>query len=265
MTDWRLILSQSGTGSENMALDEALWENYRKTGRPFLRFYTWSPAALSIGRFQNLQTGLRQDVFPHLPRVRRITGGGAIWHDRELTYSLACDQSDLKVAGVKASFEKLTTFLLETWRSMGLEADYAKNLSGLSELGNPTAACFAGKEEYDILVQGKKLGGNAQSRARHQIFQHGSIPLYLDYNLLDRLFLPGYAPQPELTTSLNELGWTGKTNDLMDKLTAKFQENLKIRLNPSPLDEIELERQEELISERSPESLWFKEGSGSLR
>lgn len=153
---WRLIVSGAADGVWNMALDEALAESVRAGGLPFLRFYEWEPYTLSLGRFQN-PSGLAEAAVL-VPRVRRPTGGGGIWHADELTYSLGCRQDDLPVTGVKASFELLSGFLLDTWNNLGWAAKFAKDSATGFELGAVTVACFAGQEEYDVTVGGKKLG-----------------------------------------------------------------------------------------------------------
>lgn len=245
-----------------MAIDEVLWEGFQKTGQPFFRLYSWNPACLSLGRFQNARTGL-SDV-AGLPTVRRITGGGAIWHDQEITYSLACSQETLGIRGVKASFEKLTSFLLQTWRKNGWDAGYAKDLAQLQVLGQPTVACFSGKEEYDIVVNGKKLGGNAQSRSRDNIFQHGSIPTELDFGFLEKIFEQGLAPSRLETTSLTELGWnTTKRKELETQLVEAFSRSLDADLFPDELTADEKLRVEEMKKIRTED--WISNGTGSFR
>ena len=248
-----------------MALDEALAESVRAGGSPFLRFYSWIPGTLSLGRFQNLSTGL-SEAARTVPRVRRPTGGGGIWHDQELTYSLACLQSHLEVQGVKASFEKLCGFLLDTWAQFGWNAQFAKDqIIKKESLGVFTPACFAGQEEYDILVDGKKLGGNAQRRERDSIFQHGSVPLTLNRTILEQLFLPGFRPDPETTTDLAELGWSGSLQTLTNRLAASFEARLTLNLAVSMPSETELGRAKVLMEERYGNSNWTETGGGSLR
>jgi len=247
-----------------MALDEALNESVRAGGLPFLRFYQWEPT-LSLGRFQNLTTGLGPGA-GSVPRVRRPTGGGAIWHADELTYSLGCLQSDLPVTGVKASFELLCGFLLDTWTDLGWDAAFAKDrrLDG-APLGAFTPACFAGQEEYDILVGGKKLGGNAQRRDRTSIFQHGSLPGRLDRAQLARIFRPEDLPSPASTTDLEACGWTQPPRALVDRLIPAFLARLGAEGRPGSPTDAEAARARSLVEERYGNPGWTETGGGSLR
>jgi len=247
-----------------MALDEALSDSVRQGQAPVLRFYSWDPSTLSLGRFQHPGDGLSREA-ALVPRVRRVTGGGAIWHDDELTYSLACGQDDLGTTGVKASFERICGFLLDAWRSFGWEACYAKDAPGASDLGRFSPACFAGQEEYDILVNGKKLGGNAQRRDRNHIFQHGSIPLGLDRRALDRLFAPGFSPPMDRTTDLNACGWGRRRSDLVPILSKAFEARMGVELREDEPNDGEVSRARDLVQGRYATEEWTENGSGSVR
>ena len=251
-------------GAANMALDEALYEGVRDRGGPVLRFYSWSPATLSLGRHQHPDDGLAPGS-RNLPRVRRLTGGGAIWHADELTYSLACTQEDLGTSGVKASFELLCGFLLDTWKSLGWDARFAKDLPGAPVLGQFSPACFAGKEEYDILVDGKKLGGNAQRRDRTTIFQHGSVPIRLDWAALDNLFAPGYQPLAHESTDLNSCGWTEGPRELIPLLVRAFATRLGTEVQEDVPSPSEVARAATLVQDRYANPQWTENGSGSVR
>lgn len=179
---WRLIDTGPCSGVENMAIDEALFRCFDPScSAPVLRLYGWQPAALSLGRFQKASDDLdlQHCEADGLTVVRRITGGGAIFHADELTYSLVCAPQQIPTAAsVKDSFRALTSFLLGFYRALGLQAGYAVDLAPAgSSLGARTPLCFAGRENYDIVLSGRKIGGNAQRRSRQVIFQHGSIPL----------------------------------------------------------------------------------------
>ncbi len=164
-----------------MALDEALLCSFDQHSRPVLRLYGWHPVALSLGRFQ--KTGEVLDVercrADGVSLVRRITGGGVIYHADEITYSIICSPDQIPEArSIKDSFRVLTGFLLQFYRNLGLDALYALDCCSSDEkLGERTPFCFAGKESFDILVNGRKIGGNAQRRLKQVVFQHGSIPI----------------------------------------------------------------------------------------
>ncbi|MDD2310841.1 MAG: lipoate--protein ligase family protein [Desulfuromonadaceae bacterium] len=179
---WRLIDTSPLSGAENMAIDEALLRSFDPaTSLPILRLYGWNPPALSLGRFQKAAEvlDLARCRADGVAIVRRVTGGGVIYHADELTYSLVCSPEQIPATGsIKDSFRVLTGFLLAFYRGLGLEPAYAADVvpEG-SRLGERTAFCFAGRESFDIIAGGRKIGGNAQRRLKGIIFQHGSIPL----------------------------------------------------------------------------------------
>jgi len=164
-----------------MAVDEALLLSFDPVDSPpLLRLYGWRPPALSLGRFQDAAGVLDLDRCRAVgvPIIRRISGGGVIFHADELTYSIVCSQRHLPPASsIKESFRHLTAFLLVFYGKLGMDPRYAVDLRHGRRLGERTPFCFAGRESYDILIDGKKIGGNAQRRLKEVIFQHGSIPL----------------------------------------------------------------------------------------
>ena len=134
-----------------MAIDEALLCSFEQdASRPILRTYAWDPPALSLGRFQDAQEVLdlercRRD---NVAVVRRVSGGGTIYHVDELTYSIVCAPEQIPLAtSVKDTFRVLTGFLIDFYRSLGLDARYAVDIAKPGQrFGERTAFCFAGKE-----------------------------------------------------------------------------------------------------------------------
>lgn len=224
---WRLIDTGPLTGPDNMAVDEALLQHFDPQGSvPIFRLYRWQPAALSIGRFQKAADELDLDRISadRLPLVRRITGGGAIYHTGELTYSVVCAPHHIPpAASIKDSFRVLTAFLLAFYRSLDLDACYAAEAAcPRMQLGLRTPFCFAGQESYDILVNGRKIGGNAQRRLRRAIFQHGSIPVenHLEHGLA---YLRARPPGVQaVATCLSKLGVTEPPEVLKQRLAESF-------------------------------------------
>jgi lipoate-protein ligase A len=165
---------------ENMAIDEYLINYYILKKKPVLRLYSWNPAGISIGKNQNINTiNLNACLKDSIPVVRRMTGGGAIFHGKELTYCLVCSENDIsdKKLSVKESFELLNSFLLQMYEKLGLKAQYAKYINKTGTPSERAPHCFSDNEEYDIIINNKKIGGNAQYRRKKIIFQHGSIPI----------------------------------------------------------------------------------------
>ncbi|GAB4297074.1 MAG: lipoate--protein ligase family protein [Desulfuromonadia bacterium] len=249
VTLWRLLVMQESDAPTVMAVDEAILSLFGDDQpMPTLRFYGWNPPALSLGRNQmpdqilDLEKCRREGV----PLVRRITGGGIIYHADEITYSITCAPHHLPdTRGVKGSYRILTSFLQETYQGLGLSPRYAADLSEGGKILR-SDFCFAGHEPFDILIGGKKLGGNAQRRVRGKIFQHGSIPLE-NRSSVGTTFLR-HPPRgiDGSTTSLRELGVTLSRTDLIDLLADSFRRCLGVGLIPSPLTRAEQRRAMEL-------------------
>ena len=263
-TAWRLIDTGPIDGPGNMAVDEALLENFdHENDRPVLRLYGWEPPAFSLGRFQPAGEALLTDrcAAAGIAVVRRITGGGVIFHAGELTYSIVCAQQHLPEAkGVKESFRALCSFLLATYRQLGLDAAFAADLADGGRLGARTPLCFAGRESFDVLIDGRKLGGNAQRRRRDIIFQHGSIPLR---GMLPHA-LPFLAEVPpgflEGATSLAELGLELPQAELKKVLCARFCAELGAELIEGRLTVAEEEMALRLARTKYVADRWNLEG-----
>ena len=123
MKKWKFLDSGFADCHMNMAIDKAMLDNY--DGMPVLRIYGWRPAAFSIGYFQDPEEELDLELCMEkgIGAVKRITGGGVIFHKDEITYSLVCSQDDLNVpAFSKESYKKICSFLIETYKDLGLNA-----------------------------------------------------------------------------------------------------------------------------------------------
>lgn len=262
---WRLIVTPPLSGAENMAIDEALLRSFDpESSLPVLRLYGWNPPALSLGRFQKAAEVLDLDRCraDGVAIVRRVTGGGVIYHADELTYSLVCSPGQIPPAeSIKDSFRVLTGFLLAFYRRLGLDAAYAVDASPEgTRLGERTAFCFAGKESFDILAGGLKIGGNAQRRLKGVIFQHGSIPLQnhagkgLSYMLEQ---IPEHAGG---TASLAEYGVSADRDTLLREMVAAFGETFCTKLENDTLTEPERADMDELLANRYSADRWNLEG-----
>jgi lipoate-protein ligase A len=260
MTRWRLIDTGPLDGPTNMAVDEALLACFDpERSAPLLRLYGWSPSALSLGRFQNDHEvlDLGRCARASVPVVRRITGGGVIYHAEELTYALVCAPHHIPTATtIKESFRILTAFLLCFYEKLGLAARYAvDHCPAGTRFGERTPFCFAGKESYDILVGGRKIGGNAQRRLRHAIFQHGSIPL------VNRAAEgAGFLREPpvgigEATSALAEVGICPDPGELKTLLAEAFRETFGIDWKADWLSSMEEATVSRLLTVRQEKDL----------
>lgn len=181
---WRLLDSGPADGFTNMAVDEALMLAVQEGhAPPTLRLYAWQPACLSIGAFQNVATDVDIPACAAggVDWVRRPTGGRAILHDREITYSVAVPQDEERVKGdVMESYRRISEGLLAGLRLLGVPAVLAPSAITATPAGvAKPAACFAAPSQHEIMVGGRKVVGSAQRRQAGVILQHGSILLDL--------------------------------------------------------------------------------------
>lgn len=247
-----------------MAVDEALLLSFDPAASlPILRLYSWTPPALSLGRFQDAALVLNIDKCrtAGVPIVRRITGGGVIYHADELTYSIVCAPRHIpSTPSIKESFRVLTSFLLVFYKNLGLEPCYAADACHGRRLGERTAFCFAGKETYDILVKGKKIGGNAQRRLKEVIFQHGSIPLENRAEKGGTFMRESPHDLREQTSSLAESGIKRDEADLKSLLAESFCEGMGVTLQEEEFTQLEQAKSTELRRKYLDES-WNLRGT----
>lgn len=174
MPTLRVIFDGRAAGDWNMAADEALAESVSQGGPATLRFYGWSPATLSLGYFQSLADRSQHPPSASCPVVRRASGGGAILHDRELTYSLVVPSDLPDARGARTLYVAAHSALLEALEKFGVAATL-REAAAMS-----TAAqflCFQRAADGDVLIGAQKIAGSAQRRHARAVVQHGSILL----------------------------------------------------------------------------------------
>lgn len=190
----RVVYDDPADGAWNMATDEALWR-LAETGVATLRFYGWSKPTLSLGYFQSLAERALLPEAAGCPVVRRASGGGALVHDRELTYSLALSAAQLAQCPVKdatALYAAVHQALITVLQARGLNATLAGCQTAKTD---EPFLCFARRTPCDVVVQDCKVAGSAQRRSRGAILQHGGLIL-------------ARSPQVPSLAGLAELGWT---------------------------------------------------------
>lgn len=173
METWRLITTWNAAPAFNMGLDEALLES--RGAPPTVRFYSWKPATLSLGYFQR---------FSDVPAasdaravVRRFTGGGAIHHLRELTFSIAADLSHpLYTGAIAASYVRVHGAVAAALRELGVQPELRGERTLASEREG-TGMCFHHSSALDLVWDDRKGVGSAQRRTRGRVLHHGSIKL----------------------------------------------------------------------------------------
>ena len=180
MHTWRLILTPPARGAWNMAVDEAVLEHIgRGDSLPTLRLYAWDPACLSLGHAQPIaDVDLARLRARGWEVVRRLTGGRAILHTDELTYSVTGSAAEPVLAGsVLESYNRLAQALLFAVKSLGLPVEMKEAAGRTGSVTNTNPVCFEVPSSYEITVGGKKLIGSAQARKKEVVLQHGSLPL----------------------------------------------------------------------------------------
>ncbi len=171
-----LFTSPSLSAKDNMRIDKELFEGFIPSNMPIFRVYEWE-SSFTYGLSQSMDN-LKNDE--HLGgyddnHAQRMTGGGILFHGNDISYSLVIPTTYVKGLSVKESYEVICGFLMEFYKRLGLNPVYAKDLEDINL--SKSHYCQEGFEPYDILVDGKKIGGNAQRRSKEAIFQHGSISI----------------------------------------------------------------------------------------
>ena len=189
MKTFRLIRSKAGNAAYNMTLDKGIFLRYLEDGIPVLRLYSWEAPSLTYGISQKPgnEINLNQCNRDGVQVAQRMTGGGVLFHHNEITYSLVCSKEDIgEEEKVFVSYRHICAFLMYFYKSLGLKASFAFEADDFKNKGLPHELCSAAHEKYDIVIGKRKIGGNAQKRSRRAIFQHGSIPLSIDWGFLRR-------------------------------------------------------------------------------
>lgn len=180
MDEARLILDPPAEGAWNMAVDQALLETADQTGWMTLRFYHWSAPTLSLGYFQSHLDRRLHSPSQDCPLVRRRTGGGAIVHDHEITYSLSIPSSNRWSAQNTDLYRSIHQIFIDVFESLGIQTcfyiDQPQQLIDPSIRVHDSAfLCFQRRTDRDIVCDGHKIVGSAQRRLKKSLLQHGSI------------------------------------------------------------------------------------------
>jgi len=242
---WRLLITPPARGAWNMAVDEAVLESVgRGDSLPTLRLYAWEPACLSLGYAQPLT-----DV--DLPRlqargwelVRRPTGGRAVLHTDEITYSVIAPLNEPRVTGtVLESYSRLSAALVEALRLLSLPVEVQEHARTGGKSPNPV--CFEVPSTSEITAGGKKLIGSAQARRKEGFLQHGSLPLTGDLRrILQVLVFPEEAARIHAASHLLERATTVETalgrvvpwSEAAQAYSTAFRSVLELDLQPGVL------------------------------
>jgi lipoate-protein ligase A len=239
----RLLIDAPASGAWNMAVDETLMEWSAATGGCCLRFYRWHEPTLSLGYFQVYEDRNRHPASLDCPAVRRASGGGAILHDVELTYSLVVPRSHRLAQGRLALYEAVHATLIEVLAKWGVKASLCGG-EDRKTTGQQPFLCFQRRAPGDVLVGPTKIAGSAQRRSAGAVLQHGSV-------LLAR---SAAAPELEGLKEAQETPIEG------DRLVRLWLESLGGRLGlawqDQPLGEPEIRRAAELMEGKFGANSW---------
>lgn len=246
---FRLLTTGEGSAAFNMGLDEAILASVSKgAAEPTLRLYAWKPSAISIGYFQGLSEEVDLDACRAngVDVVRRITGGGAVFHQAEITYSVVIPEGHpLFVRSVLASYERVCAGVIAGLGVLGVQASFAPI--------------------NDIVSAGKKVSGNAQTRKMGCLLQHGTVLLDVDVELMfDLLKVPAEKAKGKLiedvkqrVTGLRALRGAAVPYAEAETAMAKgFAEALGLDLTPSRPTSAEAERAAAIAAEKFATEAW---------
>ena len=266
MKPWRLLITPAAPGAWNMAVDEAILEHItRHESLPTLRLYAWDPACLSLGHAQPFADVDGARLKEHgWEVVRRATGGRAILHTDELTYSVTGSAEEPVLAGgVLESYNRLAQALLLAVKNLDLPVEMKEEKTNDNATLNPV--CFEVPSTYEITVAGKKLIGSAQARKKEGVLQHGSLPLTGDLtricqalafesesareNAAQRLLARAITVESALERAVT---WDMAAQAFIHA----FEEQLGLCFEKGELSESESRRAEELVREKYDHPSW---------
>jgi len=267
MTQWRLLITPPASGAWNMALDESILEHIsRGESIPTLRLYAWEPACLSLGHAQPFaDVDINRLQARGWEVVRRITGGRAILHTDELTYSVIAPNDEPVIAGtVLQAYNRIAQALLLAVKNMELPVEINNGVAQNDILRN-NPICFEVPSTYEITVDGKKLIGSAQARKKEGVLQHGSLPLTGKLaRICEALVFESESARVEASKRLlaraatveSALGRAPSWETAAQAFIHAFEAQLGINVKRGELSESESKRTDELVKEKYDHPSW---------
>ena len=260
MIPWRLIISPPLDGATNMAIDEAL---FRYSSQPTLRFYSWSSPTLTLGYFQKAGKSLIVKCKENgIDVVRRPTGGRAILHDNEITYSVVSSYKSFpKPSTLQGIYKALALWQIASFEAIGMNATLPDGGSTIKQNYVTNDACFLTSIQSEVMVEGKKICGSAQKRGNDSFLQHGSIPVEMDLELLSKALK--IDSNDSSAGLLNSVGWLNQWSDKpiaipdVEKLLAEvFAKHLQIDWIHSEPSHTEMQEARRMSDEKFNHPEW---------
>ena len=226
--EWRLLQTGARSATYNMAVDRAVLVASSE-GRvpPTVRFYQWNPMAVSIGYFQSIveEIDLEKCRNMGVDCVRRITGGGAVFHEKELTYSIVIPESHKEIPkNIMDSYGRICGAVIKGLDNIGIKGEY--------------------KPINDIISDSKKISGNAQTRKQNTVLQHGTVLMDVDVEkMFEILLVPNEKIKDKLISDVKErvtsikhiLGNDLNFNTVAEAMKKGFEEEFDVKLVPDKL------------------------------
>jgi len=267
-SEWRLLLTDPMNGPRNMAIDSAILtavEN--KKAPPTLRLFSWEPPCLSLG-YSQPYSDLDQDQLISLgwDVVRRPTGGRAILHTDELTYSVIGPKTDPRLeGGLMDSYRRLSEALYKSLLILDLPVEIHQ---GKNPQAHHQPVCFENPSDFEITVGGKKIIGSAQARKKDALLQHGSLPLsgdltriteVLKYPSLEERKKAARALMGKATTAALILGKDIQWMEAARAFIQGFSRTLYLELTEDRLTVYENDLVEEFLQDQYDNESWTRQ------
>src|SRR6266496_2577591 len=263
---YRFLNTETLNAAMNMAIDESVQMHYlQNSAPPTLRVFRWVQPSISLGRFQSVEREIDSDRCQQLgvALVRRPTGGRAVYHRDEFTYSIVIGKRDGVPAGVVAAYAYLAQGLLAALRELGVQAE----LSDERVSKHPSAACFASSTQADLTSGGFKLIGSAQVWKDDALLQQGSLPLadraVEFFGLLrypdEEARTEALAIYREKTTPLHTFTPNANWDDVAQAFRLGFSSALHTTFVPGEISASEWKLAQQLVEEKYSKLAWRKE------
>ncbi len=246
---WRILPFQVLDAFNNMAIDEAVLRGADSgCSPPTLRFYGWNPSAVSLGYFQDYEKEVNSEACLALgiDIVRRPTGGKAVLHENEITYSVVASRDNpLFPDTILGTYKVISSCLAGALATLGINASIAEDTPLKNRSDGLHSFCFSDPSRFELLASGRKICGSAQIRARKAFLQHGSLLLGFDPQKTARALFRDPGPKAEASmarsvTSMADFRVSASGIDIKEALTDSFRKVLDIELfegNLSPEEE----------------------------
>lgn len=276
---WRYLDTGFSNGYENMAIDEAIFTSCQQ-GKlsPTIRFYGWTPPAVSLGYFQKAENAIDFNACRRrgIDVVRRLSGGRAVLHDKELTYSLICPEGTPPfTSNILETYKIISECLMSALKSLSLDVrwvTFRDKRRASTRLNQKTVNCFSAPSWYEITVEGKKICGSAQKRGGGVVLQHGSILLEHDAEMIAEVLSSRKSKHALLTeicsttTSINHhLSKKIDFYELQTLVLKSFEKHLGITAQKGELTKSENILKDQLLKEKYQSSEWNLQRNATLK